>query len=206
MTELIGSTLIYSGGFLSMMMVAIFLENTILTRAIGTSTVLLMLRKKANLVLFGAVLTFVTVAATVITFFVNPLIAKADHQYYITPLIYVLIISAVYIVAVLAVSALPQRYSAQLKPMVHLSAFNFTVLGSLYLSSSIGNLTLLSAIGFGLGSGIGFMLAMFLISINFEYLNSEHIPRAFRGFPITMLYIGILSMAFYGLVGHQLPV
>jgi len=57
---------------------------------------------------------------------------------------------------------------------------------------------------FGLGAGIGFTLATFFISVAYDYLYSAAIPRAFRGFPILLIYIGLLSLAFYGLVGHQL--
>lgn len=203
---LIGSTLTYSGTFFSLMMVAIFVENTIFARALGTSTVLLILRKKANLLLFGLVLTTITVVSVVIVYLCNSWIQRFKQANFITPLIYVLIISLVYIISVLFVSALPERFSSAIKPMVHLSAFNCTVLGTLLLVSSAKSLTLAAAVGFGLGMGIGFMLALFLLSVSNTYLNSEHIPKPFRGFPITMLYIGILSMAFYGLIGHQLPV
>ena len=30
------------------------------------------------------------------------------------------------------------------------------------------------------------------------------VPRAFRGLPILLIYIGILSLALYGLLGHPL--
>lgn len=204
--ELIGSTLNYTGTFFSLMFVATFLENTIFTRALGTSTVLLMLRKKANLFLFGMVLTIITVIASIVTYFLNPWLSIFENAYYIRPFAYVAVIGVVYVIAVLTVSRLPKHYSSELKPMIHLSAFNCTVLGALLLENSLNNLTLLSAVGFGLGSGIGFMLATFLLAVSYPYLYSDHIPKPFRGFPITMIYIGILSMAFYGLIGHQLPV
>ena len=88
--------------------------------------------------------------------------------------------------------------------MIHMSAFNCTVLGALLLSTNEMR-SAAGMIGFGLGSGIGFTMAAYLISIAFDKLNSEKIPKAFRGFPIAMIYIGILSLAFYGLVGHELP-
>ena len=205
-SQLIGSTLNYTGTFFSMMLVAIFLENTIFSRTLGNSTVLLMLRKKINLLLFGIILTTITVIASIITYFVNPLLQNLEYRYYITPLVYVAIIGAVYIAAVLLVSALPNRFSKEIKPMIHLSAFNCTVLGALLLINSLKTISFWSAIGFGLGTGLGFMLAVFLLAVSYSYLYSNHIPKPFRGFPITMMYIGILSMAFYGLIGHQLPV
>ena len=45
---------------------------------------------------------------------------------------------------------------------------------------------------FGLGTGIGFILASYLISIGYDRLNSDKIPPAFRGFPITLIYVCLL--------------
>lgn len=87
--------------------------------------------------------------------------------------------------------------------MIHLSAFNGAVFGALFLSSSYD---LGGRVAFGLGTGIGFILASYLIAIGHDRLNSQQIPPAFRGFPITLIYVGILSLAFYGLIGHELSV
>lgn len=205
METIFGSSVTYTGTFFSMLILAIFLENTIFTRALGTSTVLLMLRKKANLLLFGSVLTVITVAASVITYFVNPLLADFPNKYYVTPVVYVLIIALVYVAALLIAKRLPKKLSEDLVPMIHLSAFNCAVFGALLLANSY-KMTLASTLGFGLGSGLGFTLAALMLAISYNYLNSDNIPKSFRGFPITMIYVGILSLAFYGLIGHQLPV
>ena len=34
-------------------------------------------------------------------------------------------------------------------------------------------------------------------------LRSEAIPEAFRGLPITLIYIGVLALAIYGFTGHS---
>ncbi|MCI8501587.1 MAG: hypothetical protein HFJ85_05045, partial [Oscillospiraceae bacterium] len=96
------------------------------------------------------------------------------------------------------------RIKDEVKPMVHISAFNCVVLGTLLLVAG-EQMTFSSSIGFGLGVGVGFTLATFFISVAYDYLYSAAIPKAFRGFPVLLIYIGLLSLAFYGLVGHQLP-
>ena len=47
--------------------------------------------------------------------------------------------------------------------------------------------------------GIGFALAAYIISANYEKLSSDDIPAAFRGFPIYSLYIGIISMIIFAI-------
>ncbi len=189
-------------------LIAMFVENTIFTRALGTSSVLLMLRKKFNLFLFGLILTVITLISSIGVALVQPYINGLEHKSYLMPLIYVLIIGAVYILTLIFCSKFLKKQMPKIRPMIHMSAFNCAVLGALLLSSTNNVVQLQSAagvVGFGLGSGVGFTIAAYLISIAYDRLNSTRIPKAFRGFPITMIYIGILSLAFYGLIGHELP-
>lgn len=182
----------------------ILVENMIFSRALGSSTALVVIRKKNNLLLFGAILTAITVFSSVVTYFLNPLIAEIPNAEYYRPLIYIAVISAVYLLALVACGYLPKKTREKVKPMIHISAFNCVVLGTLLLTVSQQQVSLDSYVGFGLGAGIGFALATFFISIAYDYLYSTAIPKAFRGFPVLLVYIGLLSLAFYGLVGHQL--
>ena len=186
-------------------MIAIFLENTIFSRAIGSSTSLFVVRKKINIFLFGTIMTGIITATSVATYFITPLLDTLSYKYYIIPVIYVILIGIVYVVALLITIRFSKVYQTQILQMIHLSAFNCAVLGALLLLSNMQNLTLGSHLGFGIGTGIGFTFATFLLDLAYEKLSSENIPSAFRGFPITLIYIGIVSLAIYGLIGHELP-
>ena len=87
--------------------------------------------------------------------------------------------------------------------MIHLSAFNGAVFGALLLSQSYD---FWGRIAFGLGTGCGFVLASSLVALGYERLNSDKIHAAFRGFPFALIYVGMLSRAFYVLVGHVLSI
>lgn len=63
--------------------------------------------------------------------------------------------------------------------------------------------TLEQSMGFGLGSGLGYLLAVMLVTEADRRLRSEAIPEAFRGLPITLIYIGVLALAIYGFTGHS---
>lgn len=82
-------------------------------------------------------------------------------------------------------------------------AFGFLPLGVL-LVTGFGTAGLPAALFGGLGSGVGYLLAMLLCWNIRERLDFCDIPRAFRGAPILFLYIGLISLALFGLVGHQL--
>lgn len=82
-------------------------------------------------------------------------------------------------------------------------AFGFLPLGVL-LVTGFGTAGLVPALFVGLGSGAGYLLAMLLCWSIRERLVFCDIPRAFRGAPILFIYIGLISLALFGLVGHQL--
>ena len=48
-----------------------------------------------------------------------------------------------------------------------------------------------------------FVLAVLLVTEARHRLRSKAIPKAFRGLPITLVYIGVLALAIYGFTGHS---
>ena len=61
--------------------------------------------------------------------------------------------------------------------------------------------TLAQSIGFGLGSGLGYLLAVMLVTEAGNRLRSKAIPEAFRGLPITLIAAAITSLSFMGFGG-----
>ena len=51
----------------------------------------------------------------------------------------------------------------------------------------------------------GFGFAAIMVGYGISRLEYCHVPKVFKGVPIALIYLGLLSLAFYGLVGHQLP-
>ena len=203
MSEVFASIAGFAGDYVAFALIAMFLENTILTRALGTSTSLLIIRKGFPLVLFSVILTVITTLSSVLVFLVNPLLKNVAYSYSVTPLLFVLMISLVYVAVLLITNSCFSKHRQKILPMVHLSAFNCAVLGALLLGSQ-SNMNFASFLGFGLGTGLGFALATFLLSIAYDRLYSDRDPKAFRGFPAMLIYIGILSLSFYGLIGHEI--
>ena len=84
------------------------------------------------------------------------------------------------------------------------AVFNCATLGSLLIPSS-ERLDLIGTIGYGIGMSLGFGFAVIMVSYGLTRLEYCRVPKIFRGIPIALIYLGLLSLAFYGLVGHQLP-
>lgn len=205
MSEFLSAASTFCVEMFSYMMIAIFLENTIFSRALGTSTALFAVRKRFNVFLFGLIMTVIITVASLITYFINPLLSTLPYKYYITPVVYVLIISVIYIVALIITGRAVIKRRDEVLSIIHVSSFNCAVLGAIMLASNISDASLAQFLGFGIGTGIGFTLVTYFMTISAQKLESEDIPRSFRGFPITLIYIGIISLAIYGLIGHELP-
>ena len=169
-------------------LIAMFTENTIFSRALGASTSLWIIRKKYRIFAFGVIMTVITTLSAVAAYFVLPYIKQKEYSNYILPLVYIAIISVIYIIMLFVTHRLPLKNKEMMLMFIHRCAFNCAVLGALLLSTEY-QLDLPGFIGFGIGTGFGFTLATYLTYISYERLNSKAVPRAFRGFPITLFYI-----------------
>ena len=51
-------------------------------------------------------------------------------------------------------------------------------------------------------NGVGYLVAVFIVDEGRRRLRSKDVPSIFQGLPASLIYIGILSLAIYGLLGH----
>lgn len=188
--------------FVSAALLAIFVQNSVLERALGVNVLLYASRKKEHLPGFFFAITYVTTISAAIVYGIDRLLS--GHEYYaaVMPILYITTVSAVYILTLVVIWWFFPRLFRSLRKYVHLSVFNCSVIGALFLSSQQGG-DLLSYIGYGFGTGAGFLLAAYLLYIAHERLNSPLVPAAFRGFPIMTVYVGILSLALYAFTGYS---
>ena len=192
--------------FLQMVTVAltaIFIENTIFARAFGTSTLIVVSRNRKNIFGFGLCVTYITAVTGVVCYFIDKLTAENELNYIYKPFVYILSLGLVYIITLLCLWRFMNKVFGKMRKYVHISAFNCAVLGAMFLNSKYCT-TLVEYIVHGIGVGLGFVFAVYLVAIVYDRLYSENVPYCFRGYPLVLLHIGILSMAFYGLLGHSL--
>ena len=182
-------------------MISVFVQNAIFDRALGSNVVIYASRKDSHVTGFTLGITAMTTIASVISYFFDKLLIPTAYGWLFMPLIYVAIISILYVLALLFFWRLFPKTFVKIKKYVHLAIVNCTVIGALFLNSDFGS-DIWSYIGYGFGTGIGFFLACFLLNIAHERLDSEKIPRVFRGYPIMLIYIGVVSLAFTALVGY----
>jgi len=182
-------------------LLAILLQNSIFERALGTNIMIYASRKKEHVVGFSLVITYTTTLSSVIAWVLDINLSDFEHIGILIPLLYILVISVIYILSLVLVWRFFPKLFRKIKAYVHLSVFNCSVLGALFLNTRFGG-DLTAYIGFGIGTGLGFFFAGYLLYIAHPRLNSDLVPAAFRGLPITLVYIGIISLAMYAFVGY----
>ena len=87
----------FLASFFTAALAAIFIENTIFTRALGTSRMLMIVKSPKTMLKFGVLLTCITTVSGFLAWAVNLLIRKLSFKYYIEPLVFVLILVFVFV-------------------------------------------------------------------------------------------------------------
>lgn len=118
---------------------------------------------------------------------------------------YVLIVSGICLVYMIFYFFLPKKAELEAKANSIMEiAFSGSCLGAVVLAFST-KMSLVDTLAYTIGASLGLIGAMLLLHAGKERLEACRIPEIFKGIPITLIYLGILGLGFYGLLGHQLP-
>ncbi|MEA4911250.1 MAG: Rnf-Nqr domain containing protein [Oscillospiraceae bacterium] len=190
--------------FFSLALIAVTIQNTVFARALGVSRLISLVDDTTDTLIFGVLNMLVTVLAGVLNYFVYTLfLADSPYMAYLRPLSIVACMAVSFIlIYILAVKFAPYAHIEKAVGALPLATFNCTVLGTLVLTTS-RQLSLLGTVGFSIGTSIGFVLAVFLVTEGQRKLQNDEMPAAFRGLPATLLYLAGLSLAVYCLTGYS---
>jgi len=191
---------------LSVFLSAVLLENMVFSRALGVSRTTLVQEKRASVIAFSISVLFMCTVSSVLGWGIRWLLgwSKIELTLFVKQAALFLAVIASYALLYLLVRSRMKALVSMFGNIVSYAAFNGAVYGSLLISST-KELALWQSLVHGFGAGCGMVLACWLILIGHRRLDLRNVPRSFRGMPIMLMYIGILALALYGLVGHNLP-
>ena len=192
--------------FFAYAVMAVFAQNAVFTRALGVSRLVKLVDDTTvDSLTFGALLCAVQLISAPLGYFVNLWLAQYPYRMYIRPLVMVLCSTVAFFIVLLVVVVFFRLHGArEIVAVLPMATFNTCILGTLFIST-IQSFSLVQTMGFALGSGVGYVLAVQVVTEGQRKLQSDAVPATFRGLPITLLYIGILALAIYGFTGHMLP-
>ena len=191
------------GVFFSYAVLAIFAQNAIFTRGLGVSRLVQLVGdKRTSSWWFALMLCITQVLVAPLAFYAGRLLAPLPNRAQRRPVVYLACIAVGCLVELVVLKLAKGPRSGQLIRILPIAAVNSGVLGTVLVERT-QSFTLEQSIGFGLGSGLGYLLAVMLVTEAQNRLRSRAIPEAFRGLPITLIYIGVLALAIYGFTGHS---
>ena len=183
---------------------AILIENFIFSKFLGICPFLGVSKKTNTAVGMGFAVIFTMTLASALTYVVYRFILVPAGLEYLKTIAFITVIaSLVQFIEMFLQKSLPSLYSA-LGIYLPLITTNCAVLGVALLNIT-NEYNFLFSVVYGFTAGVGFLLAIVLLSLVRERIEYCDIPEPFRGFPIALIASGLLSIAFMGFSGFTLP-
>ena len=182
---------------------AMVVNNFVRSQCLGICPFLGVSKKTDTALGMGLAVTFVMGVASVITWCVQKALVALGVEYLQTIAFILVIAALVQLIEMVLKKYMPALYSA-LGVYLPLITTNCAVLGVALLNST-NEYNFLFSVVYGFMAGVGFLLAIVLLSLVRERIEYCDIPEPFRGFPIALIASGLLSIAFMGFSGFTLP-
>ncbi len=187
-------------------LLAIFAQNVVFARGLGVSRLVQLVNDEAvNSKVFGTELLLMQLGTSVLAYYANLWLVPFAQRSLLRPFAYVCCMALVVAVLFCLFSLFGKNTTNLWVQILPLAAFNTCILGTLLITTK-QEYTLVQSVAFGVGSGVGYSMAVGIVTEAQRKLRSRAVPEAFKGLPVTLIYIGILSLAIYAFTGHTVTI
>ncbi len=181
--------------YIGIIITFVFVNNFILTQFLGLCPFIGVSKNVDSAVGMGFAVTFVMSIASLTTWAVYHWLLVPLNLGFLQTITFILVIAAlVQLVEMIIQKISPPLYKA-LGIYLPLITTNCAVLGIALIAVRSGYNALESFIA-GFAAGLGFLLAILLMSTLREKLDAEWVPRPLRGTPIAFITGGLMALAF----------
>lgn len=179
---------------------AIFTGNILLTTFLGMCPFLAVSRQVKASVGLGVAVVFVMTSTTLLNWVAYRYVLVPLELEFFRFILFIIIIATF----VQFVEMVLERYSPALYQnlgiFLPLITVNCAILGA-SLFMVIRSYSFIVTVGYGLGSGLGWMLAIVAMAGIRQKMSVERIPRGLQGPGITLIISGLMALAFVGFTG-----
>lgn len=186
--------------YLFILLGAVLVNNVVLVRMLGLCPYMGVSRKLETAVGMGAATTFVLTLASGTSYVIDSWLLVPNDLTYLRTLAFIVTIASIVQLTELIIQKSSPVLHQVLGIYLPLITTNCAVLGVPLLNIGMRH-NLVESLIFGLGSAIGFTLALVMFAGIRERLEGADIPVHFRGTAIAMITAGIMSLAFMGFAG-----
>jgi Na+-transporting NADH:ubiquinone oxidoreductase subunit E len=201
--------------FINLGLKSVFMENMALAYFLGMCSFLACSKKVETAIGLGVAVVFVQVLTVPLNnlilhhllaegalAWISPALAGVDLSFLSFILFIATIAAAVQVVEMTVDRFAPTLYNT-LGVFLPLIAVNCVILGgSLFMQER--EYSFADSVVFGIGSGLGFAIALIALAAIREKLTYSNVPAGLRGLGITFVSAGLMSLAFMVFSGIQL--
>lgn len=179
---------------------AILVNNFVLYYFLGICPFLGVSKKIDSALSMGLAVTFVMTITSVVSWAINNWILIPNELDYLKIVSFILVIaSLVQLVEMFIRKISPPLYQA-LGIYLPLITTNCAIMG-LALLAALREYGFVEAVVFGVGSGLGFTLAIILMAGIREQLDLADVPEPLKGAGIALIVAGIMALGFMAFIG-----
>ena len=181
--------------YIGIVITYVFIQNFILVQFMGLCPFIGVSKNSESAVGMGVAVTFVTAITSVVCWAVSRFFLIPFGLEYLQTIAYILVIAAlVQLVEMVIRKMSPGLYKA-LGIYLPLITTNCAVLGIAIINIDNGY-NLLESFTAGLAAGLGFTMAIILMSNIREKLDMTPVRKVFQGVPIAFISAGLMALAF----------
>lgn len=195
---------------------SIFIDNMVFAYFLGMCSYLAVSKTVKTSMGLGLAVVFVLGITVPVNYLMNEYLLSAGALTWLSPdfvdvdlsflsfiMFIAVIASMVQLVEMIVEKFAPALYNS-LGIFLPLIAVNCAILGGSLFMQEREYETIAHATSFGLGSGVGFLLAIIGIAAIREKIRYSNVPPALRGLGITFIITGLMGIAFMSFLGIKL--
>jgi Na+-transporting NADH:ubiquinone oxidoreductase subunit E len=179
---------------------AVFTGNILLSYFLGMCPFTSVSREVKTAVGLGAAVVFVMTSTTLLNWVVYHYVLIPLQLEFFRFILFIIIIAAFVQFVEMVIDRYSPRLYQNLGIFLPLITVNCAILGA-SLFTVIRDYSFIVTIGYGLGSGLGWMLAILAMAGIRQKLNASRIPAGLQGPGITLIIAGLMALAFIGFSG-----
>ena len=183
----------------SLFFASIFTSNILLANFLGMCSFISISKDMKSSNGLGLAVTVVLTVTTAVNWLVLQMLISLDLVY-LRYIVFIIVIAAVVQMLEMIIDRVSQTLYMNLGIFLPLITVNCAILGvSLFME--IRDYSFWQSVIFGLGSGLGWWLAIMALSAIRKKVERAPVPAGLKGAGITMITIGFMAMAFMGFSG-----
>lgn len=191
------------GTVITVLLASALVQNFVFTRYLGLCVFFGVSRKRETAVGMGVTFTIVGVLSGLFAWAIDRFVLNPLTLSFLQIIVFIGIVAFLVQMVDMILKKINRPLHKKFGIYVVLITTNCIIL-AVPLLNALNERNFLESLSLAFGSGLGFALALFLMSCAREKADLAPVPKIFRGLPIAFILAGLFALAFLGFSGLKL--